>query len=169
MFVAFKGSNVVIFIIFLFIALLTHSAPLCAQPFANALRTVPPEVGIWATKENDGAFKIYSCGQYLCGRFVGMLYTTPLPPNSKKGNSQCNFLMLRNFTPDASGKRWLGRIFDPRDEQGYDAKIWVSDKGELKVRGYLGISLFGETHTWHRYTGSILKGCLLPVLESKSH
>lgn len=163
MFIAFKRSNIFVFIAFLFITLLTYSAPLRAQPFANSLRTVPPEVGIWATKEDDGAFQIYSCGQYLCGRFVGMVYTTPLPPNSKKGNSQCNFVMLRNFTPDSSGKRWLGRIFDPRDEQGYDAKIWISDKGELKVRGYLEISLFGETHTWHRYAGPILKNCLLPV------
>lgn len=163
MFIAFKSSNIFVFIAFLFITLLTYSAPLRAQSFANSLRTVPPEVGIWATKEDDGAFQIYSCGQYLCGRFVGMVYTTPLPPNSKKGNSQCNFVMLRNFTPDSSGKRWLGRIFDPRDEQGYDAKIWISDKGELKVRGYLGISLFGETHTWHRYAGPILKNCLLPV------
>lgn len=165
MLIAFKSKSLLVFIAFLFIMLLTHSVSLRAQPFANALRTVPPEVGVWATKENDGAFRIYSCGQYLCGRFVGMVYTTPLPPNSKKGNSQCNFLMLRNFVLESSGDRWSGRIFDPRDEEGYDAKIWISDKGELKVRGYLGISLFGETHTWHRYAGPILKNCLLPVLK----
>lgn len=137
-----------------------------AQQLVNSNKTSQPvEVGLWATEENDGVFQIYSCGQELCGRFVGMQYTTPLPPTSKQGNSQCNFLMLRNFVRDKSGNRWSGTIFDPRNEKGYDAKIWVSSKGELKVRGYLGITLLGETHTWHRFTGDILQNCRLPDLK----
>lgn len=130
--------------------------------------STPQEVGLWATKKNDGVFQIYRCDDQaveLCGRFVGMQYKTPLPPTSKQGNSQCNFVMLQHFTSEKSGKKWSGTIYDPRDEKGYDAKIWVTDKDELKVRGFLGISLFGETHTWHRYSGHILQNCRLPDVQ----
>lgn len=147
------------FIMSLFFAQLTKVN--AQQVSAQAKIEQPAEVGLWATKENDGVFEIYTCGSELCGRFVGMEYTTPLPPTSKQGNSQCNFLMLRHFVQDKSAKKWSGTIYDPRDEKGYNAKIWLSRKGELKLRGYVGITLFGETQTWHRYSGNILQNCRL--------
>lgn len=149
----------------IFVSLALFSKVNAQIPQSSVQPTQPVEIGLWATKKNDGVFQIYACnetGTELCGRFVGMQYQTPLPPTSKQGNSQCNFVMLRHFVREKSGRRWFGTIYDPRDEKGYDAKIWITDKGELKVRGYLGISLFGETHTWHRYSGHIFKNCRLP-------
>ncbi|CAI3954426.1 DUF2147 family (PDB:4INN) [Commensalibacter communis] len=147
------------FIAILIILLFTF----CNAVFVKAqpVNTIP-EVGLWATKENDGVFNIYACGQKLCGRFVGMQYTTSMPPDTKYGHSQCNFLMLRDFEQDKSGKRWRGTILDPRDEKSYNAKIWLTNKNELRLRGYLGISLFGETQVWHRFTGKIQPHCKLP-------
>ncbi|MDI2090815.1 DUF2147 domain-containing protein [Commensalibacter oyaizuii] len=131
-----------------------------AQQANNSVQNAP-EVGLWTTKKEDGVFHIYPCGQALCGRFVGMQYQGPIAPLNKKNHSQCNFLMLRNFTKDEDGKRWNGKIADPRDEKLYDAKIWLSKPNELKLRGYMGISLFGETHTWHRFSGHIGNNCKL--------
>lgn len=44
-----------------------------------------------------------------------------------------------------------GKILDPRDGSLYSARMDVSPDGkELNVRGYLGISLLGQTQTWRR-------------------
>lgn len=127
------------------------------------------EIGIWATKEEDGVFQIYSCGQNLCGRLIGIQYNTPLPPQSSKGHTQCNFSMLMNFTKKKGDDYWRGKIIDPRDEKSYDAKIWSKKPNELKVRGYLGISLLGETHVWHRFNGAIGPNCRLPSLRENNN
>lgn len=44
-----------------------------------------------------------------------------------------------------------GRILDPKNGKIYRVKLSISDNGRLlKVRGYIGISLFGRTQNWHR-------------------
>lgn len=49
----------------------------------------------------------------------------------------------------AKGNRWTdGTIYDPENGKTYKAKIWLTDEGTLKVRGYVGISLFGRTTEW---------------------
>ena len=44
-----------------------------------------------------------------------------------------------------------GTVLDPRTGTVYNAEIRLDDGGRLlKLRGYLGFSLFGETVTWIR-------------------
>jgi uncharacterized protein (DUF2147 family) len=44
-----------------------------------------------------------------------------------------------------------GYVYNPEDGGTYRVKTEVTGSELLKVRGYLGISLFGETKTWTRY------------------
>jgi len=44
-----------------------------------------------------------------------------------------------------------GRILDPKNGKIYRVKLSLTNNGKtLKVRGYIGISLFGRTQNWHR-------------------
>ena len=50
-----------------------------------------------------------------------------------------------------SDRQWVnGRIYDPRDGKTYKCKMTLQKDGTLKVRGYVGVSLFGKTVVWNR-------------------
>lgn len=43
-----------------------------------------------------------------------------------------------------------GKILDPKNGKLYKCYITLESKDKLKVRGYIGISLFGRTQYWYR-------------------
>ena len=43
-----------------------------------------------------------------------------------------------------------GKILDPKNGKLYKCYITLESKDKLKVRGYIGISLFGRTQYWFR-------------------
>lgn len=43
-----------------------------------------------------------------------------------------------------------GKILDPKSGKVYKCYITLEDDHKLKVRGYVGFSLFGRTQYWHR-------------------
>lgn len=53
------------------------------------------------------------------------------------------------------GDQWDGgHILDPSNGKTYKVKLNLADNGsKLKVRGYVGMSLFGRTQVWKRATG----------------
>ncbi len=50
------------------------------------------------------------------------------------------------------GDQWDGgHIMDPHNGKTYKVKLSLEDHGQkLKVRGYIGLSLFGRTQVWQR-------------------
>lgn len=49
------------------------------------------------------------------------------------------------------GSEWSGgEILDPKKGRIYKCFIELKGKNKLKVRGFLGVSLFGRTVYWHR-------------------
>lgn len=55
-----------------------------------------------------------------------------------------------------NGRRYVGgMILDPRNGKEYHATLTVIDQGQaLKLRGYIGLPIFGETRVWQRATKS---------------
>jgi len=50
------------------------------------------------------------------------------------------------------GDEWSGgKIVDPKNGNTYKCYIKLKDNNTLKLRGYIGISLFGRTEYWKRF------------------
>jgi uncharacterized protein (DUF2147 family) len=58
-------------------------------------------------------------------------------------------VILRDFKFDED--EWEGgKIYDPESGKTYSCILSIQDKGTLKVRGYVGISLLGRTEIWKK-------------------
>jgi len=68
----------------------------------------------------------------------------------QKGQAILGMEILNGFKKN--GSNWQGgQILDPSNGKKYNATIDVIDNGnKLKVRGYIGFSLFGRTQVWVR-------------------
>ena len=57
--------------------------------------------------------------------------------------------ILRNFKFDNDDEWEGGKIYDPESGKTYSCNMSLTGN-ELKVRGYVGVSLLGRTETWTR-------------------
>jgi uncharacterized protein (DUF2147 family) len=123
-------------------------------------------IGRWLTANHQAVIQVTPCGANFCGRIVGIIVRhagDPMPLDWH-GRPQCGFIMLRTtrqISP-AAATHWAGTVQDPRDGSIYDAIIAVGPDGNLRLRGYLGLPLFGETQLWTPFTGRTFADCRLP-------
>jgi len=108
-------------------------------------------IGTYWSPYKDGKISIYKKD----GKFYGKSVESKTPELKDAKNPN---VALRNkvvlgqdcffdFVYDADADEYLdGTIYNPLDGNTYSAKMWLED-GKLKLRGYLGISLFGVTKT----------------------
>jgi uncharacterized protein (DUF2147 family) len=118
-------------------------------------------VGNWATANGHGVIEIAQCGDALCGRIVGIdrKPTEPMPTDVD-GRPQCGLTIINNERSQSDGT-WLGQVSDPRDGGVYQAKLWLDERGDLRLRGFIGLPVLGSTQTWHRFTGHLSAECRL--------
>jgi uncharacterized protein (DUF2147 family) len=127
---------------------------------ASAMGASSP-LGEWLTANGHGVVEIAPCGNVLCGRIVGIERGPTEPaPTDVYGRSQCGLTIIAKEKPEGRDT-WLGEVTDPRDGGQYQAKLWVDDSGNLRLRGFIGIPALGATQTWHRFTGHLGAECRL--------
>lgn len=123
------------------------------------------EEGLWLVEGKDGVFYLGPCTSsdplpaeqvgktQLCGWLVGMKYPKGQQPERDVwGRSECGQALITGMYRIDNG-RWHGHILDPRNGHIYNANLWLEKNGSLKLRGYIGLPLFGETQIWTRYKG----------------
>ena len=130
-------------------AVLLVSAVCCAVAY-GAFAEPPSPVGLWLTEDKGGVIEIAPCGQALCGRIVGMDYTGAMPTDHWH-RPQCRLGLLYGLTPGETS--WNGQVLDPKGGKLYSARVSLPNHDTLKLRGYIGLELFGQTVTWTRYRG----------------
>ncbi|MBF0695485.1 MAG: DUF2147 domain-containing protein [Flavobacterium sp.] len=70
-------------------------------------------------------------------------------PGEDKGKPFMGLTVLRDLVQN--GDEYSdGHILDPKHGKLYKCYITLEDDNKLKVRGYVGVSLFGRTQYWHR-------------------
>jgi uncharacterized protein (DUF2147 family) len=125
---------------------------------AAPVRAADSLVGKWNTVDGKtgkvvSEVQLYEEGGKLFGKITGLT-----EPNTKEGKPKTctactgtdkdkpivGLVIVKDLSP--GGDRYKGgSILDPEDGKVYKAELWV-EKGQLKVRGYLG-PLY-KTQTW---------------------
>lgn len=116
-------------------------------------------LGRWLSETKRGVIDIYPCGEEICGKLVWMIepirHGAPAiddknPDPKLQQRPLCGLTMLGGFR-NTEPQRWTGGwIYDPDSGKTYHATMFLESAGVLKLRGYVGIPLFGETQTWTR-------------------
>jgi len=127
-------------------------------PLASAAPS-PSVQGNWLTGNGQGVVQIARCGAGLCGRIVGIDRAPGEPmPTDVRGRSQCGLTIITADRADPDGT-WHGQITDPRDGHSYRTRMSVDERGDLRLRAFVGVPLLGSTQVWRRFAGRIGADC----------
>jgi uncharacterized protein (DUF2147 family) len=121
--------------------------PLVLMPGAVSAASSP--LGTWIDHTGRGAVEITDCNGALCGRVVWVKDTSD--------EDGCNMQIIGNVKPVAGGKWDGGWIYDPERRSKFDVELTPIGDQKLKVHGYAGMKLFGETMTWTRAPADLKK------------
>lgn len=136
------------------------------SPAAAAQNYEPEDVlGIWATERAEAHVEIFKRNDTYHGRITWL--KEPFYPEGDKEAGQpkrdrenedpelrereiAGLEIVRDFRYAGKG-RWVGGvIYDPENGKTYNGKMWLTHDGRLRLRGYVGMSLFGRTTEWTR-------------------
>ena len=124
-------------------------------------------LGVWNNEEKDAKIEIYKCGDKYCGRVI-WLKEPNYPEGSKEGTPGTPRVDHNNPDPSlrkapiiglnivldftsVDGHTWFGgTVYDPKNGKTYRGKMTLVSQNQLKLRGYVGIPLFGRSTTWTR-------------------
>lgn len=115
--------------------------------------------GNWLSKNKDGTFdsviKVYKKDGKVVAKIIEIKDTS-------RQNAVCELCEGKNKNKPILGLNILtglekqddewsgGTILDPRNGEVYQCYIELVKPNKLKLRGYIGISLFGKTAYWER-------------------
>lgn len=140
---------------------LRSAAILAALLVASKAQAAPtPPNGQWQTEDRRGVIEVAPCGRTLCGTIVGI---SDFPADGSvlrdiAGTPQCHLRLLSALTRD-DDDRWHGTVRNPEDGRVYRAVVWIGTDGTLRLRGYIGLPLFGSTQLWQPFHGTIQPDC----------
>ncbi len=106
-------------------------------------------------EERTGKIEIYKCAESYCGKIIwreDARKDIKNPGKNLQSRSVIGLSFLQNFVYDKSRNQWIeGTVYSIDNGSTYSGKLWLEEDGKvLKMRGYIGISLFGRTATLER-------------------
>lgn len=116
-------------------------------------------VGIWLIGDKKAKVEIYQKDNELEGKVVWMKepldekgepkLDTKNPDESLRKRPVLNLVFLKGFKKELGENKWSGgTIYDAKNGKTYKAWIKIIDEKNMKLHGYVGISLFGRTDDW---------------------
>lgn len=117
-------------------------------------------IGIWLVGSGKAKVEVVAVGESLEGKIVWLKepMDTEGKPRLDKNNPDkelktkpiMGMLLVKGFVKDGENKWTGGTVYDAENGKTYKANINVENADTLKLRGYVGISLFGRTDVWKR-------------------
>ena len=137
-------------LLYLFSSLILFSLFFSASAQTNQ-KTADKITGLYWAPKKDAKIEIYKKGEQYFGRSIWVANPrkdNKNPNETLKTREVLGIELLTNFIYD-DGVYSSGRIYDPESGKTYDCKMTMI-RDDLKVRGYIGISLFGRTEVFQR-------------------
>ncbi len=140
--------NKLIVVFFALVLLMTKTA---------IAQNVPSPLGLWLTQNERSVVSIKECDKGLCGQIYWIIKdgmkTDSKNPNPKlRTQPLCGLEILYNFKQHQKNKKvWEdGKIYKADEGDIYNATLTALDEKTLRLRGYVGVPLFGKTQLWTR-------------------
>jgi uncharacterized protein (DUF2147 family) len=119
-------------------------------------------LGVWLNEDKDAHVEIYKEGNKYFGKIVWLKNPiddeTGKPKLDNKNEDESlqsrpvmGLLLLKDFVFDGDDEWEDGEIYDPKSGKTYSCYMEFPDednKNNLKIRGFIGISLLGRTTYW---------------------
>ena len=120
--------------------------------FTQVNRNAPDKIiGLYWSPEKDAKIQIFKTGDKYYGKSVWLSVPHKDSKNPNEALSKRDLLgteLLSNFS--FKDEAYIGgTIYDPESGKTYNCKMSLEGKF-LRVRGYVGISLFGRTEIFER-------------------
>ena len=116
-------------------------------------------LGSWANPSGEDHILIYKKGNKYFGKLDWIKFPNDEqgkpktdknnPDESLRTRPEWGLELLKDFTFDGDNVYTDGTIYDPKNGKTYSCKMTL-DGNKLKIRGYIGISLFGRSEIWTR-------------------
>jgi len=111
-------------------------------------------LGKWYTEGKAAVFDFYKVGNEYKARMYPLktpdLRDTMNPVDSLKGRKLSGVTTIYGLIFNAQKKQWeQGRVYNPGNGKVYSCNCKLSN-GNLIFRGYLGVSLLGQSQVWTR-------------------
>jgi uncharacterized protein (DUF2147 family) len=129
----------------------------CSLVLASAAALAAPTQGVrgdWQTTTNS-IVRIAPCGAKVCLTIVRLSSDAPETTDQQNPNAAlrhralCGLVVGYDFLQSDPNHLTDGRLYDPKTGHTYSGLI-TANGNTLNLHGYVGISLFGHSETWHR-------------------
>jgi uncharacterized protein (DUF2147 family) len=135
--------------VFVLTLILTANIAL-SQSVIGKWKTIDDETGV-----EKGIVEIYEKNGKVYGKIVDILEEKhrdkkcSLCPGEDANKPLIGLTFIKGLEKD--GKEYNGgKIIDPQNGKSYKCYITLESSNKLKVRGYLGMAIFGRTQYWYR-------------------
>lgn len=116
--------------------------------------------GVWLNEDADGWIELRVTGGELQGVIAGSpddpqrlrppRLDVENPDPALRDRRLYGLQILYGFRRETENRWGGGRVYDPNSGNTYRGTITVIDRNSLKLRGFIGLSLFGRSETWTR-------------------
>jgi len=134
------------------------AALLAGLALAAAAQTPPPPgpQGRWITASGNLEVEIAPCGSALCGTVTKVLANHSMSRDGEEmkpadDKPVLGMKLLTGFVAQTdTPNQWDGEIYNRENGKTYRCRMSLDGTGQLVVRPYVGLPLFGKTQLWQR-------------------